>query len=320
MSTDSYQERTPHPEGAKDESHGEPFPEPESVIVDPQGNPYRHADKPYQKIKNLLKRVLEKIPHGERMMILLTAAVAFATFAQAGIAWYSSHTAGKTQTDQFNQMKSVADRMEGAAKSFAGNSSNINQGIALATTKLQSQADMIDKARKAADTDSERSLALARENANKSLQATIDNFHQEQRAWLSVKNVQISKPISTSESAQVTIVYGNTGRTPAIDVHLVCRGFSTNSEPVCDPNLQPQEILKNPVAPGGENLTFANVTPQSQQIVDGIKNKTLRVYFIFSFEYSDVYGGKTHHTTFCGYTPSEHEPLLENCATGGAMD
>lgn len=140
MSIDSHQDPHRRSGEAEQEGQGEHSSESAHLIVDPQGNPYRHTGNAYKKFTSLIDRIISSIPHGERMMISLTAVVAFATMAQAGIAWYSNHTTGKSQIDQFNQMKSVADRIEGAAKGFAGSAANINQGISDAVGKLNAQA------------------------------------------------------------------------------------------------------------------------------------------------------------------------------------
>ena len=51
--------------------------------------------------------------------------------------------------------------------------------------------------------------------SSQSLNATLDNFRQEQRAWISVKDPQIVP-------SGILVRLENTGHTPAIDVAIQC--------------------------------------------------------------------------------------------------
>jgi hypothetical protein len=317
MSTDSYQECKPYSDGAKKEGQSEPSSESAGVIVDTQGNPYSHTGNPYHKLKNLINRVLKKIPHGERMMILLTAAVALATIAQAGIAGYSSRSAGKTQTDQFNQMKSVADRMEGAAKSFAGNSANINQGISIATDKLQAQANATEAARQS----SEKAATLA-------LQAAINSSRQDQRAWIGVRDFVIInfKPM---ERTQVQVLIFNSGKTPALEVKGGIRGsdfvpatwdeMRISAEVARESGLI--EMKPHPVIPpqGPDRLAVWDPDPISKTDYDNVMNGTKVDYLVGRVEYRDVYH-RPQWMTFClRIIAQSDKPVIVQCETGNDM-
>src|SRR5207253_642508 len=125
------------------------------------------------------------------------------------------------------------------------------------------QAELSELARKS----SEAATKIA-------LQATIDNFHQDQRAWVSIKNVTLTKPFSLTEKAQVRVLIGNSGKTPALKQHIVCRGLKIDAEPVCDYNLTAVEKATDSIAPSGEDETFLAIDPQSQTVVDAVRNKT----------------------------------------------
>jgi hypothetical protein len=155
--------------------------------------------------------------------------------------------------------------------------------------------------------------------ANDALQATIDTFHQDQRAWVSIKNARLTKPFSTTEKAQVTVLVTNSGHTPGLKMYFSCRGMKLDAEPTCDPHLGKGEVFKSPVPPGGETEQFLLIDPQSQALIDGLKNNTHIFYLKFGLEYQDI-NGKVHHTTFCGSYPTDHEPFLMGCPNGGSMD
>jgi hypothetical protein len=99
-----------------------------------------------------------------------------------------------------------------AAQSFAASAQKINEGIGDAVIKLQAQADAMETARRSTDT-----------GAQNALQAAIDNFHQEQRAWVGIDI--IPAPIDPKaggiiNQASVTVVAHNSGRTPALGVNI----------------------------------------------------------------------------------------------------
>lgn len=190
------------------------------------------------------------------------------------------------------------------------------------TLTAQESADTADKSillAQKTERDSRKSTEDQARQSGKALDASIDNFRQDQRAWVSVKNARLTKPFSTTEKAQVTVLVTNTGHTPALKMYFSCRGMKLDAEPTCDSHLGKGEVFKSPVSPGGENEQFVLIDPQSQALIDGLKNKTHSLYLKLGLEYWDI-NGKVHHTTFCGSYPSDHEPFLMGCPNGGTMD
>src|ERR1017187_3195084 len=104
-------------------------------------------------------------------------AVATVVIAIAGgFTWWEAHGAG----EQTEKLISAANINAGAAKQsaqasrdFADTAGKINAGILDAVGKLDAQAKAMEESRISSESASTRSLT-----------AIIDNFHQEQRAWV----------------------------------------------------------------------------------------------------------------------------------------
>jgi hypothetical protein len=58
------------------------------------------------------------------------------------------------------------------------------------------------------------------DQANKSLNASIDATRTDQRAWVGVENFEIVGTVSTNKPMLISINYINTGKTPGLDVTL----------------------------------------------------------------------------------------------------
>jgi hypothetical protein len=109
---------------------------PPVVEVNEHVEPEPKKSKPAKPTKSEAESLSERVKIAERWMIALTAITALATLGQVGIARLNS----VSSTDQFNQMKSVADRMEAASHSFAGSAAQIGIGVGNAVTNLQVQS------------------------------------------------------------------------------------------------------------------------------------------------------------------------------------
>ncbi len=153
-----------------------------------------------------------------------------------------------------------------------------------------------------------------RGQAEKSLNATIEQFHLEQRAWVSIKSVMVTKPFSKTESAEMTVNFTNTGKTPALNCGVTKKAVSFSADklqfmPVPKP-------FKSVVAPGSEDATFLNVPPVPE-IADAIAQHSVTVYLGIVIEYDDIFG-KHHSTKFCGFYPTMRPPFFFNCEHGGS--
>jgi hypothetical protein len=179
-----------------------------------------HAQIPDNKEKPRRRYLRELLDEGPDRHIELLLTIAIATFSCFQLIITCSNNANSSQ--QSERFLQSANRIDDAADSFSDSASKINGGIGQAVTKLQTQADKMDKARESSEN-----------NSTRALQSTIDNFRQEQRAWVGIggivcvdctskvgdmKRLDNGIPSATEvfHVTQLKSTITNTGRTPAI--------------------------------------------------------------------------------------------------------
>jgi hypothetical protein len=171
--------------------------------------------------------------------LFFTFGIVFFAALQLCITYHGS----KSNGEQIDKIIAAADRISNAADSFSGSAAHINDGVSQAVTKLESQAATIEKAR----------IGSNKQSAD-SLQATINDFHEDQRPWVGLDDVicdicdggpnpaldpkthiPIKNGIPTSEHFTVGDLMGlvaNTGITPAIDTHFDTTTTRLPSDPI----------------------------------------------------------------------------------------
>jgi len=154
------------------------------------------------------------------MNVLLTAVIAVTGIVgtilviQGGNDTARIRDAAEKQACSARQIAAASERNAIAAENFAASAASINQGVSDAARGLQIQAGKMDAARTASVQQSQQSL-----------QATIDNFHLEQRAWIGISDVQTEGGKIDGQNFtfdRVSFVIRNTGRTPAIHLSIHC--------------------------------------------------------------------------------------------------
>jgi hypothetical protein len=137
---------------------------------------------------------------------------------------------------------------------------------------------------------------LSRKQSEKALDATITQFHLDQRAWVSVKSVKMTSQNYPNAKGMITISLTNTGKTPAWKATMVSMGSSTTEESVKQKPPDGPKILT--VAPNADDQFFVELSPGESTVT----------YIKFSIKYWDVFqspSDKPHTTTFCGrYDPT----------------
>jgi hypothetical protein len=213
--------------------------------------------------------------------------------------------------------KAIADtakRQACAAQSFAVSAASINSGIGEAVRKLNAQAEASKKLADQALVQAGASKSLA-QNAVDTLGNSKQSFRDEQRAWVGVQGIADSKGFTEKEVWQITVVFFNSGRTPAHNVQ-VSGMYTTLSVPLSGPSRQQiAQLVFRPaqsIAPQGYyresmgNVVGAEGSSTSQisgqQILASqyaqIKNKQLFLYYYGLLKYEDT-SGKPHETQFC---------------------
>lgn len=142
------------------------------------------------------------------------------------------------------------------------------------------------------------------------LQATIDQFHQDQRAWVSRTSVKLTKPYSLDSNGEITIALANTGKTPALRTRITRAGFAATENVPMKPTRQTGWTTQ---APGStlNTMTFG-LPPVSANAV---------IFIRFEVSYRVVFQKKDdppHVTAFCGFYPTSTPPLFYDCPHGGS--
>jgi hypothetical protein len=140
---------------------------------------------------------LREIKAGERILIGIGIAT---ILVNLGI-WH-------TYSGQLDQMR-IATEAATRAANAASDSLELNQGNfdRMMLRTIDQTAAQIQSAKAAKD-------AVAQ--AQKSLQGTVDNFHQEQRPWVGLSPTRIAPTGVISYSNDIYVI--NTGKTPALNV------------------------------------------------------------------------------------------------------
>jgi len=179
----------------------------------------------------------------------------------------------------------------------------------------------------------EKARESSERNSTQTLEATIDQFHQDQRAWLGVVDSSVNfSQCDTSTPAghcKVTLDIKNTGKTPALDIKRAS-AFSLSS-PVMDSGPRPayQNIIDNQIkaAQGERSLAPGNTTTMISDDNgnyvapkwDKIAAQKLFVEIYGRLNYFDIFGRK-HSTLFCYYIIDPSTKLTASCEKYNEMN
>jgi hypothetical protein len=154
-------------------------------------------------------------------------------------------------------------------------------------------------------------VAEARRNrlqAEKSLNATIKQFHLDQRAWLGIEDLRGTP--EPGKPYDIVIVLRNSGKTPAKNVFSYARYSPLEKLPQrslikedCD--LAKPRGSRTLLSPNGIFLQTLKTTkgqPLDPKWKESIPNQTMYAHGCTLYE--DIYGGQ-HWLNFCGYWSEE---------------
>ena len=236
------------------------------------------------------------------LIALATVVIAIA----GGWTWWEAHGAGE-QTDKLisaaNINAGAAKKSAQASRDFADTAGKINAGIVDAVGKLDAQAQAMEESRISSESASTRSLT-----------AIIDNFHQEQRAWVGVQEA-IPKPPTETAAWNVRIIFFNSGKTPARNVQSSTM-FMTSDIPLSRPTADEVKQLEfrpvQSIAPQGRYNLIIGISPPAeassitqkhgnQTLITQypyIKSGQLFLYYFGMLKYDDAFGNH-RWTQFC---------------------
>ena len=200
-----------------------------------------------------------------KLMVITTAIVAFGTLFYAGIAIF-----------QWLLMKESAKQ-----------------------TSVQIDK-LIAESRRIADTSNETA-----NQAKRALDATIENFRLEQRAWVGPTEVQTITGAKEGQQFRVSVSILNNGKTPAFRYKSVAYIRILNSK---DTPILPDKIVNKAMQetsavmyPGMTFKTTPEVSkPLSKIDIENLVNGKSVIYLIGIATYEDVFG-QPHYSKFCMY-------------------
>jgi hypothetical protein len=189
---------------------------------------------------------------------------------------------------QIDRLIDAANRIDDAADSFSRSSSSISGGVQDAVSKLSLQAQRVEDAR-----------VSSVQQSQKALDATIEQNHLDQRAWVGIGQPHFV--VNEVDPYHFEIEARNVGKTPAL-------GVSSRSGEFYSPS--PMELKDihylNPPSINGTMFPTGNViliwqsegiTNHSREIT-GFRGGDLKMFFYGEVTYKDVFGHR-HFTHFC---------------------
>ncbi|MEO5924185.1 MAG: hypothetical protein ABIR70_10190 [Bryobacteraceae bacterium] len=249
-----------------------------------------------------------------KLQVLFNAILTIATVLTGGMMLYQNHLIRLSLDETMKQSKASQDALAVARDTLTSNNESSDKTLAEIQKQVKAMSISADAAKDQADaaTESNKINRISNESivasAKKALDVSVEAAHLDQRAWLSVKETNIDGIGPNRPSTEVEMVFVNTGKTPAFDIHVV-----TQVEWVQVPQ---RPILK---------FSEGDATDVSTLFPDGISGSSVivklteeerarirsgktRLYVAATIWYSDIFA-KRHITEFCTFYDIEPEGL-----------
>lgn len=169
-------------------------------------------------------------------------------------------------------------------------------------------------------------LEASTKQSRAALDASVEISRRDQRAWLTVNGISLSKPLAVGERVLVVIRVVNTGKTPAADTMVAGTVLSrrtlaealsgrTEGNPDSRIIIGPNDAVTIPLDTSGP------VTNQGQ--IDAISTGEWQLYAVGYIIYTDIFAAE-HTTRFCFKADSEVAKAAtakwRGCAEGNSID
>jgi hypothetical protein len=273
----------------------------------------RYANAAETKLEIAFVFIRGKLGSSEFWTALATVVMAITTIAYTIYArrqWKEMQGSGK-QTDRllclYQQQLAQLTKQVGDTHELAERTKDL-------AGHMKDQADRTKTIAEQATVQADANKRLA-QNAVDALGNTKQSFRDERRAWVGVQGLSDSKGFSATEPWKITVIFFNSGRTPAKNVQA--SGMYITS-PISVSGPAPQQVSQltfrpvQSVAPQGFYREAMGATPgaqgassieiQGQNVLVSqylkIKNKELFLYYFGLLKYDDI-DGKSRETQFC---------------------
>ena len=186
------------------------------------------------------------------------------------MAWPSLFLTGIIFAGQLYEMISggtQTDKLVDYAKTQAQAASDIAQ----ASDDFTDSAKWMEEHTEDAANAMQDSVDAASANTRTTIRNAQNAFREEQRAWVGVGDSQLTQ-FESGKPIRMEIIFFNSGKTPAIKVHVVS-GFNLYASPISGPSTEDirknkKELPDNPrqaLAPQGKmKLVIGDITPIGQ--------------------------------------------------------
>ena len=267
-----------------------------------------------------LEKVEEKMSSFERSTlrwakaaVILSALAAVFVCAQ----WWEMHEGGKDTHDlavAAGNQATWTQRLADSAKLQSDKTQIVADRTKDLADRMKDQADETKTIADQAVIQARANTQLA-QNAVNTLTNTKQSFQAEQRAWIGVQGTSDIKGFTETEPWQVTVVFFNSGRTPARNVQMSGM-YITSPIPLSGPRASDIKMLTyspvQSIAPPGYYREVIGREFAGEIVTDiqragnkvlvsqypKIKARELSLYYFGILKYDDV-SGNPHETQYC---------------------
>jgi len=159
------------------------------------------------------------------------------------------------------------------------------------------------------------------QSATKALLLAEESSRVDQRAWLTVTNVGLIKPLAVDEIPQVEIRVANSGKTPALNCDIVCSVMSRSaSQPIGIPKTMTGKPISQPVIGPSVSVTTIGESTEPffrQSQIEAIQNGSYNLYVFGIITYCDIFKQR-HFTNFCAFLSGPNLKFA-SCETGNTI-
>ncbi len=229
----------------------------------------------------------------DRLIVLLTAGI----FLLTGVTAYIFLRQADIFQGQLAEMQSAGGQTERLIMLGQGQLTQNHRQV----DKLSEQVTQFSRAAAAA----EQSNKITQKNAQRALQASIDNSRLDERPWVLPTRFDLSAEPEEDKPITIRITVQNTGKTPALDQISRSIVLSWDVEPPIT-NFGPPPptvVSKGMIPPGFNGLTFTTdpLKLNSGQVA-AYKTGPNKIYLHARIDYRDSFTATTPHwTTICVY-------------------
>lgn len=252
---------------------------------------------------NIFQRWKQTAIHN-KALVWTGVLVAFGTIFYAGAATYQALLMKHSARDSAAQIASLMSALN----------SSINMTIEQSRKSLSDAIQENKRALDAALAQNKSALDATAKQGRDALNASIEASRLDQRAWVGVGEMRVVNKMIKGEILHVTIAMRNTGKTPALSLHI--HGHSRFHSRLALPSDTAIDAgQETALAPGLDYTARVRFPlPLLEQDVIFLESGRYELIIYGTVTYRDIFPGTPiRETGFCGAYSAEDKPLLSSC-------